>query len=198
MGPEEHGRCAGRGDRGLGFADRPDGLGAVEQENELVAEETGLASAGGGEAATRLTHPLLVGSDDAERREVGVGELGRRVQEAAATAARKGQSLIERVEEGKELVGRRAAIPRDRLLESDPIPAALLFRVGRDEVVLGANVPVEGHFRHARASDDGVDPDVVNPSRGKEIGRCRQNSGSCRGVRWPHRAFLSHQCSPFG
>src|SRR5262249_56741195 len=49
-------------------------------------------------------------------------------------------------------------------------------QVSRTQLVLGGEVPVEGHFVGSRRFGDGLDPNCPNPVAVKQVGRDRENA----------------------
>jgi hypothetical protein len=110
-----------------------------------------------GQLVEPVHHLLLVRERGPVAGMLEAGELGRRSHEGAAEALGAGGELGHAHEDGLQggpgvLVGGGEPLhPRQELVVDQP-------EVGGDEVVLGAEVPVQGHLRHPGLGDDRVHP----------------------------------------
>src|SRR6267378_7324325 len=133
-----------------------------------------------GVAHSRIRSQLS--QERADRLYVGFRSLSNRVpllvvleqhfDERAALEIGSTEPLVEDIENSEQALGRCARAAFHLLLQPGPRPQLLATaEKGKDEVILGRIVAVQGHLRHARARADGVDSHCTDTVPGKELVR---------------------------
>lgn len=157
----------------------------------------GGAVRGGGQGFEEVEEPEFLGGGDAVGRVGGVREFGEGVDEGAAAGvglAPGGQGL----EGGEDGVARGGAGVHRGLDEGAPAPVAF-GQVDRDQVVLRAELVVQGPLGHARVLGDQVHADAGDPALVEQfLGRRRDapsGRGQGAGLRRVHLASFTDRCT---
>ena len=99
------------------------------------------------------------------------------VHEEAALEVVPPEPLVEDVEDRQESLLGQVGPQLDLPLEPRPRPDLLAALEDRlDELVLGAEMPVERHLRHTGLGDDSIDTDAVDAVAGEELVRGLQDA----------------------
>src|SRR5262245_4067817 len=176
-------------------------VGGVDDHAELLGEELRLGRARPlGDLVHDLEDGPLVAGRQLVHRGVGQGELDGGVHEDAAVEARGFDDLLDDVEEGAQLIHRRATpLLAEHLAEALLQPLVLHLERREHQVVLAREVLVEGRLADADVVEDLVDPGVPEAVPVEAIDRRpRQALARVRGHRRPVPPRVSKAPSGLG
>jgi len=137
---------------------------------------------------------ILVGSRDDEARVVRVRQLGGSVDEPAPAEPGARYPVAHLAEDGQEaLLGRFVGCAGDG---GEPFAQFLVggAQVGLDEVVLGAEVLVEGGLGDRSLGDDGIDADRPDAALVEEAGSGLEDALAGRGGRVGNARSVLQTC----
>jgi hypothetical protein len=146
--------------------------GAVPEHQQLVGDVGGVGHAESPRASPRRRlEPPSVGVHDLADRVVGVGVLGRRVDERAAAEARRAALGADPLGDHAEHLADPAPGGLPGPGDGVALPGGAAFEVGHDQVVLRGEVPVEGHLGDPDPGDDLLRAHRPDALRVEQVGR---------------------------